>query len=303
MTAEITPRILRRLEAFTVQARRTFMGQRQGGHLSLKRGTGIEFSEYRQYELGDNPRHIDWGVYGRTDRLYIKRFQEEEDLSVLIFIDNSASMTHSLGSEKWRFSRLFALAMSFIALTNQDTVRIVTPGLIPSPALSGPRAIYDAIRYINRVNLDDPKTISGENMIKTAHHAASVVRFPGIGIFLSDFLMPLERIVPLFDILGARNLELHAIQILGEQDLDPIPNRSNATIVDSESGEELSIGLSAEARTHYGSLLTEHNKQIETFFASRQNSYTVAVVPDAPSESPEMESCLFDTLTRSGIVR
>ena len=68
------------------------MGMRQGGHASIKRGQGIEFSDYRQYQLGDNPRYIDWGLYGRSDKLYVKRFSEEQDLSVLIILDTSASM-------------------------------------------------------------------------------------------------------------------------------------------------------------------------------------------------------------------
>ena len=64
-----TPQFLKQLEMFRINARRMFLGSKQGGHLSPKRGHGIEFSDYRKYELGDNPRHIDWGVYARTERL------------------------------------------------------------------------------------------------------------------------------------------------------------------------------------------------------------------------------------------
>ena len=82
-----TPAFLRQLELLRLRARRSYLGTRQGGHLSLKRGHGIEFSDYRKYELGDDPRHIDWSAYARSERLYIKRFREEQDLSVLLLLD------------------------------------------------------------------------------------------------------------------------------------------------------------------------------------------------------------------------
>ena len=73
---------LAQLELLRLESRNKFLGSRQGGHLSLKKGHGIEFSDYWQYEIGDNPRYIDWKAYGRTDKLYVKQFQEEQDLLV-----------------------------------------------------------------------------------------------------------------------------------------------------------------------------------------------------------------------------
>ena len=87
-----TPQFLARLETLRVRTRRRFLGSRPGGHLSLRRGSGLEFADYRPYTLGDDPRYIDWKLYSRTDRLYIKLFQEEEDLYTYLFLDLSASM-------------------------------------------------------------------------------------------------------------------------------------------------------------------------------------------------------------------
>ena len=78
---------LKQLELLKINSRRSFLGSRQGGHASIKRGHGIEFSDYRKYVPGDDPRHIDWNVYARTERVYVKRFQEEQDLSVFIFLE------------------------------------------------------------------------------------------------------------------------------------------------------------------------------------------------------------------------
>jgi len=80
-----TPGFFRRLQQLKIQTRRSYLGSRSGSHISKRRGHGLEFSDYRTYVPGDDFRHIDWGVYGRTDRLYVKEFREEQELQVLLF--------------------------------------------------------------------------------------------------------------------------------------------------------------------------------------------------------------------------
>ena len=82
----------RRHPGALVLTRREFEGLGRGSHLSPRRGSSLEFSDFRHYALGDDFRFIDWGLYGRTDKLYIKLFKEEEDLLTYIFLDASASM-------------------------------------------------------------------------------------------------------------------------------------------------------------------------------------------------------------------
>ena len=94
LPALFTSDYLSRLETLRMQTRRRFLGSRPGGHVSLRRGAGLEFADYRRYTPGDDLRYIDWNLYGRTDRLYIKQFQEEEDLYTSLFLDGSASMAH-----------------------------------------------------------------------------------------------------------------------------------------------------------------------------------------------------------------
>ena len=89
---EFTPDFLARLEHLRIKTRREFEGLGKGTHLSPRRGSSLEFSDFRHYALGDDFRFIDWGLYGRTDKLYIKLFKEEEDLLTYIFLDASASM-------------------------------------------------------------------------------------------------------------------------------------------------------------------------------------------------------------------
>src|SRR5271154_778729 len=94
---EFTPEFIARLDQLRIKTRREFAGLGKGSHLSPRRGTSLEFSDFRPYSLGDDFRYIDWGLYGRTDKLYIKLFKEEEDLLTYIFVDASASMAYPAG--------------------------------------------------------------------------------------------------------------------------------------------------------------------------------------------------------------
>src|SRR5947207_835334 len=119
-----TPQFLARLETLRIRARRQFLGSRPGGHLSPRRGTGLEFADYRHYTPGDDPRYIDWKLYSRTDRLYIKLFQEEEELYTYLFLDLSASMAYPVGNDKYGAARDLALALAYVVLASEDAVKL-----------------------------------------------------------------------------------------------------------------------------------------------------------------------------------
>src|SRR5260370_24187300 len=93
-------------------------------HLSPKRGSSLEFNDYRHYSPGDDFRYIDWGFYGRSDKLYIKLFQEEEDLLTYIFVDASASMGYPAGDHKFESAMVTALALAYVALASGDRVML-----------------------------------------------------------------------------------------------------------------------------------------------------------------------------------
>ena len=99
-------------------------GWAAGMHLSPKRGSSLEFNDYRHYSPGDDFRYIDWGLYGRSDKLYIKLFQEEEDLLTYIFVDASASMGYPAADRKFESAMLTALALAYVALASGDRVML-----------------------------------------------------------------------------------------------------------------------------------------------------------------------------------
>src|SRR5271154_7040184 len=117
---EFTPAFIARLEHLRIKTRRQYAGMGKGAHLSPKRGSSLEFSDYRHYSVGDDFRYIDWGLYGRTDKLYIKLFKEEEDLLTYIFLDASASMGFPAADRKFEKAVLIALAIAYVALASGD---------------------------------------------------------------------------------------------------------------------------------------------------------------------------------------
>src|SRR3989442_15388522 len=121
---EFTPEFLARLEQLRIKTRREYAGTGKGSHLSPRRGSSLEFNDFRHYALGDDFRYIDWGLYGRTDKLYIKLFKEEEDLLTYIFLDASASMAYPPSDRKFERAMSIALAFAYVALAAGDRVMI-----------------------------------------------------------------------------------------------------------------------------------------------------------------------------------
>src|SRR5216684_5749188 len=133
LPAEFTADFLARLEQLRIKTRREYAGAGRGSHLSPRRGSSLEFNDFRHYSLGDDFRYIDWGLYGRTDKLYIKLFKEEEDLLTYIFIDASASMGFPERDRKFESAVATALAIAYVALASGDRVMIRVLGGAGSP--------------------------------------------------------------------------------------------------------------------------------------------------------------------------
>ena len=130
----LTPQFLKQLDPFSIRAKHAFRGTFRGERRSLNRGTGMEFTDYRAYEPGDDLRHVDWNIYARLDRLFIKLFHTDEDLPFVLLIDNSRSM--EFGSPtKLMCAKQIAAALGYIALAHADSVTLYTCAERLSPML------------------------------------------------------------------------------------------------------------------------------------------------------------------------
>ncbi len=267
----LTPKTLKTLEAFKLQSRRKFLGFRQGGHISLRRGHGIEFSDYRNYELGDDPRHIDWGVYARSDKLYVKRFQEEQDLNVYLLLDNSPSLFFPEQEKKWQRLISLALAIAYVALMQGDTVYFVVLGEQQPLAC---RSVSELNRIAELLKKSKAHQVSdwSERMQKAAYS----LRFPGVAYLLSDLMFESEEVSSLIMSLLSRNLETNVIRIGATSDLDPFLGRTSFFEArDSESGALHQINFDAAAQKSYFELIKQHQQQILRFMHSKGVAYAV----------------------------
>src|SRR6516225_2545595 len=117
----LDPQFLHRLEQLEIVSRKIFVGKTKGERLSKRKGQSVEFADFRNYVVGDDLRFLDWNLYARLDRLFLRLFQEEEDLHVYLLLDVSRSM--DFGSPtKLHYARQVAAALAFIGLINLDRV-------------------------------------------------------------------------------------------------------------------------------------------------------------------------------------
>lgn len=289
---QLSPQALRLLDSFALRAKRSFYGMRQGAHRSQRRGHGVEFAEYRQYEVGDNPRSIDWNLYSRSDKLYCKRYLEEENVAVYIVIDGSRSLTHTALREKWDAAVTIASAVGYIALATQDPVMVSVLGGPHSPRYWGGRAFVPLVQFLSAATeqvVSD--TTVAIDLVSAAKQAAARVRFPGICVVISDFLYPRETLQQLLAPFRARNMEIHAVQVLGSADLSLRGAQGGAVLMDSETGDSRGVLITRETEQQYAELLHEHNAQVRHDCLSAQVSHTpVALSPQGSIENAAVEA-------------
>src|SRR5450759_3766732 len=135
--ALLTPELLRRLEQFQLLAARRAKSSSKGERRSRARGQSVEFADYRNYVHGDDFRYLDWNLYGRLEKLFLKLYEEERELPVRIFLDASESMTFG-EPRKFDFARQVAAAIGYVALSGFDRVSVIPSPEPANDASTGP---------------------------------------------------------------------------------------------------------------------------------------------------------------------
>ena len=259
-----TPQFLSQLETFRLRTRKEFLGSHPGSYSAPRRGTSLEFADYRKYSLGDDLRYVDWGIYARTDRLYIKLFHEEVDLFAYIFIDASASMAFPTVEEKFLPASHIAMALSYIVLANQDHVKLHllqgSSGDKASPFYRGRRRIADCINFAGSL-----KPAGSLAMAQALADHLRQFRRPGKAILISDFLVPTVSYQQALNLLRAFNLDISVIQVLSRREVDPSFPSGSLALVDSESQAEIKCQWDSSTRKSYQARLAQHNLQIRSF--------------------------------------
>lgn len=262
LPSPFTPEFLSQLETLRLRTRKEFLGSHPGSYSSPRRGTSLEFSDYRRYTPGDDLRYLDWGIYARSDRLYVKVFREEVDLFAYIFIDASASMGFPSRERKFLPASNVALALAYVVLANHDHVRLhlLQKTGSASPIYRGRRRIHDCVAFAA-----EAAPAGDLDLAVALGDQLNRLRRPGKAILISDFLMPATAYQKGLNLLRAFNLDIVAIQVLSRYEVDPPFPQGSVALIDSENQQEVQHQWSASARRHYQSKLAHHNAEIRSF--------------------------------------
>jgi uncharacterized protein (DUF58 family) len=244
VSALLTPALLRRLEQFQLLAARRAKSSAKGERRSRARGQSVEFADYRNYTPGDDFRYLDWNLYGRLERLFLKLYEEERELPVRIFLDASESMTFGT-PVKFHFARQVAAAIGYVALCGFDRVSV-----IPFPDNPQEAAIRGALRAVRGrnsaltffQNLGQLTAQGTANVNQALRRGALEARQAGVAVVLSDFLDP-SGYEPGITALVGRGFQVNAVQILAPDELNPT-TFGDLRLVDAETGgvQEVTFG-------------------------------------------------------------
>ncbi len=281
---------LERLERLALVSRRRVAGYGKGDRRSIRKGTSLEFVDYRHYTPGDDPRSVDWNIYRRSGNLYVKQFEEEEILTAHVLVDVSRSM--DWGSPyKLQFSARLAAALGYIVLAGSS--RLVVTTLSGGTATTfgpawGRRQVAGLVEFLQR---DRPH---GETDLDAALDAYARRAEAGQAILISDLLTPRfeQGIRRLLD----RRHEVTILHVLAPEEVHP-PMAGDLTLIDRETGDEVAITLSQEALDRYEARFRTWTRGIESF-CSRHDVIYQRIQP-----GERLEVVLFDHLRRRGVLR
>jgi uncharacterized protein (DUF58 family) len=181
----LEPQFLARLEQLELVSRKIFLGRMKGERRSKRKGQSVEFADYRNYVAGDDLRFLDWNLYARLDKLFLRLFMEEEDLHVYVLVDNSLSMDFGTPT-KLHYAKQVAAALGFVGLVNLDrvVVQVFNERLTQtSPVLRGRRSLRQLLDFLGKVEAAGPSDLARAMKDFTLRSSGK-----GVVVLLSDFM-------------------------------------------------------------------------------------------------------------------
>ncbi|MCC6174385.1 MAG: DUF58 domain-containing protein [Chloroflexi bacterium] len=281
---------LERLERLSLVSRRRVAGRGKGDRRSIRKGTSIEFVDYRHYTPGDDPRSVDWNIYRRSGNLYVKQFEEEEILTAHVLVDVSRSMDWGTPTKLHYASRL-ATALGYIVLAGSTRLAVATlsgPQATTFGPAWGRRSLAGLVQFLEREH------DHGETDLDAALDMYARRAEPGLAILISDLLTPKfeQGIRRLLD----RRFEVTVLHLLAPEEVQPAMG-GDLTLVDRETGNEVAITLNQEALDRYADRFRTWTRAIESFCARHDVAY------QRIQTSERLEVVLFDSLRRRGVLR
>jgi uncharacterized protein (DUF58 family) len=235
----LRPEVIAKLRGIDLKARLVVEGFLSGLHRSPFKGFSVEFAEYRSYMPGDEPKRVDWKVFARTDRYYVREFEEETNLKAYLLLDTSASMGYaSNGTSKLDYASYVAAALGYLLLKQRDSVGLVSfsdrlENYIPPR--SSPAHLQHLLQKIDRLRPGGRTDVS-----QTFHMLAERIKRRGLVIIISDLLDDKDRVLAALRHFRHRKHEVLVFQVLdpNEQELG---FKGPLVLRDLETGREITL--------------------------------------------------------------
>ncbi len=288
----LEPEFLSRLEQLELVSRKIFLGRMKGERLSKRKGQSVEFADYRNYVVGDDLRFLDWNLYGRLDRLFLRLFLEEEDLHFYILVDNSMSMDFG-NPTKLQYALKVAAALGFVGLVNLDRViiEVFNDRLVQSmPPLRGRRSLWRMLDFLSKV-----EPAGSSNMRDSLRTFSLKCSGKGVVILISDF-MDKNGYEDALRYLIARQLDIYVLQVLSQEEIEPDVT-GDLKLVDIEDADEAEITVSAALIDRYKKNLAAYRASLAEFCTRRGVTYLFT------SNQVPFERLVFTYLRQRGLVR
>jgi len=253
---------MRTLDRLDVMSRKILRGKQQGERRSKKKGQSVEFADYRAYVVGDDLRFIDWNLYARLDKLFLRLFMEEEDLSVSLVIDASASMDYG-DPNKLLYAKRVAAALGYIGLVHYNRVNLYAFNDTIVDHLTGLRGRRPIPRMLGFLQNQQPNPDEARpgHFEQVCKRLAILQRQPGVVVLISDFFDKGDFAAGLRYLASDRH-DVYAIQLLSPQETDPTSGGviGDLRLFDVEDGDIAEVSVT-------GALVKKYQANMQAYCA------------------------------------
>ena len=288
----LNPQLLAQLERLELVSRKIFRGRMKGERRSRRKGQSVKFADFRNYVAGDDLRFVDWNLFARLDKLFLKLFMEEEDLHFYALIDASTSMDFG-DPTKLQYAKQLAAALGFIGLCRADRVKIEALGASrsrPGPVLRGRRNLWRMLEHLDGLE-------AGQNLPLATGIKEFCLRNSGKGILvlISD-LMDKSGYEQALRFLLTQQMDVYVVQVLSPEELDPDVH-GDLRLIDCEDSDVAEITVSRPLLERYKQTLAAFIDGAREFCTRRGVSYLMT------STQMPVEQLVSNYLRQRGLVR
>jgi uncharacterized protein (DUF58 family) len=264
----LEPSFMARLDQLDVMSRKLLAGKMKGERRSKRRGQSVEFADYRNYVIGDDLRFVDWNIYARLDRLFLKLFLEEEDLSLYVLLDVSKSCDYGEPS-KASYLKKVAASLAYIGLVNYNRVNVIamSDGIVAETgALRGRKRVPQMLSFVQNLQPAGP-----------SHFTAACRRFAlqhrqkGVCVMLSDFFVKEGFEAGLRYVAGGK-YDLFGVQVLSPQEINP-ELQGDLKLRDMEDDDLAEVSITQPLLKQYKANLNSYCLSLKDYLTRRGGTY------------------------------